>query len=240
VDGKGARAPSRGDAPAADGGLRPRLSECKHIFLTGATGFLGIHLLDQLLSAPSAPTVHCLVRVSRGGRSSTSSRASSGGDDESKSTDMEVAEGPPVMRRESSDMSHHARDPSDDEGESAMLKAAIGEALPNGSAEANIGLDAPPAMRRTLSAEARHEAAQVVAQGRLEETARGAGILLDGDRAGRAIAVAGDLEAERFGMAPEDFDDLAQTIDGVMHCAAIVHWLKSYTDLRAANVQGTE
>ncbi len=42
--------------------IAPILSPIERIFLTGATGFLGIHLLSELLSATTA-TVYCLVRA---------------------------------------------------------------------------------------------------------------------------------------------------------------------------------
>lgn len=38
------------------------LSDPKHIFLTGATGFVGVHLLQELLDQTAA-TIHCLVRA---------------------------------------------------------------------------------------------------------------------------------------------------------------------------------
>ncbi|MER6015687.1 amino acid adenylation domain-containing protein [Streptomyces bluensis] len=41
---------------------RPAWADPAHVFLTGATGFLGIHLLRELLTTTNA-TVHCLVRA---------------------------------------------------------------------------------------------------------------------------------------------------------------------------------
>lgn len=104
---------------------------------------------------------------------------------------------------------------------------------------ASGGTGQPPRMERTRSAD--HPiAAQVLAQQRLEETARVAGVQLGFDRAGRVVAVPGDLGEERFGMTAEAFDALASRVDGVVHCGAVVHWLKSYSDLRGPNVGGTE
>jgi amino acid adenylation domain-containing protein/thioester reductase-like protein len=45
-----------------DSGAPPRWRQPRQILLTGATGFLGVHLLRELLSAPEA-RVHCLVRA---------------------------------------------------------------------------------------------------------------------------------------------------------------------------------
>ncbi|MFD5911561.1 type I polyketide synthase [Streptomyces massasporeus] len=50
---------------------------------------------------------------------------------------------------------------------------------------------------------------------------------------------AGDLAEERLGLAEEEFDGLARTVDAVYHAGATVHWLHPYEALRAANVHGT-
>jgi hypothetical protein len=47
---------SSGDTSVSD------LSQCKDIFLSGVTGFLGCHLLQDLINNSSA-NVHCLVRA---------------------------------------------------------------------------------------------------------------------------------------------------------------------------------
>ncbi len=39
------------------------LAAPSHIFLTGATGFVGAHLLSELLQQPAAPDIYCLVRA---------------------------------------------------------------------------------------------------------------------------------------------------------------------------------
>jgi amino acid adenylation domain-containing protein/thioester reductase-like protein len=54
---------SRLDVPVRTGaGPPPRWRQPRQILLTGATGFFGVHLLGELLSAPEA-RVHCLVRA---------------------------------------------------------------------------------------------------------------------------------------------------------------------------------
>jgi amino acid adenylation domain-containing protein/thioester reductase-like protein len=58
------RAPGRLDADPRSG--RPSLNRPREIFLTGSTGFLGTHLLRELLDATSA-RVWCLVRASDAG-----------------------------------------------------------------------------------------------------------------------------------------------------------------------------
>jgi thioester reductase-like protein len=44
-----------------EGPVRPGYTNPKHVLLTGATGFVGAYLLDELLASTKA-TVHCLVR----------------------------------------------------------------------------------------------------------------------------------------------------------------------------------
>ena len=58
------RAPGRLDADPRSG--RPSLNRPREIFLTGSTGFLGTHLLRELLDATSA-RVWCLVRAGDAG-----------------------------------------------------------------------------------------------------------------------------------------------------------------------------
>ena len=52
--------------------------------------------------------------------------------------------------------------------------------------------------------------------------------------------VVGDLRRPDLGLDAADFDELAQAVDAVFHAGAAVSLLHPYTDLRAANVLGTE
>ncbi len=52
------------------------LSQCKNIFLSGVTGFLGCHLLQDLINNSSA-SIHCLVRASTVSPSDAKSRLDS-------------------------------------------------------------------------------------------------------------------------------------------------------------------
>ncbi|MFI6054722.1 thioester reductase domain-containing protein, partial [Streptomyces violascens] len=56
----------------------------------------------------------------------------------------------------------------------------------------------------------------------------------------RLRIVLGDLARPRLGLDEEQFDALARTADVVYHAGATVHWLRPYTELKAANVGGTE
>ena len=63
-----ASAVGAGDAPPSsyltgEFSLVEHVSQCRNIFLSGVTGFLGCHLLQDLIENSSA-NVHCLVRVS--------------------------------------------------------------------------------------------------------------------------------------------------------------------------------
>ncbi|WP_437097636.1 thioester reductase domain-containing protein [Streptomyces sp. enrichment culture] len=56
----------------------------------------------------------------------------------------------------------------------------------------------------------------------------------------RLRIVVGDLARPGLGLEPAEFDRLARVADVVYHAGAQVHWLRPYTELRAANVDGTE
>ncbi|MEU1815979.1 thioester reductase domain-containing protein [Streptomyces roseifaciens] len=56
----------------------------------------------------------------------------------------------------------------------------------------------------------------------------------------RLRILVGDLAGPRLGLAEERFDALARSVDVVYHAGATVHWLRPYTELKAANVDGTE
>jgi L-aminoadipate-semialdehyde dehydrogenase len=57
--------------------------------------------------------------------------------------------------------------------------------------------------------------------------------------ASRIVAHAGDLGNSKFGLTPETYDHLAQTIDAIVHNGAMVHWVFPYAQLKAPNVGGT-
>jgi len=129
----------------ASAALRPVVLEKTpaHIFITGATGFLGSRLLHELLHKTSA-RIYCLVRAS-------SERAAS-----------------------------------------ERLKIAM----------AKHGLEF-------------------------------------GDAEERVHPICGELETERFGIEAARWDDLAERVDTVYHCAAEVNNLASYAEMRGANLVGT-
>jgi amino acid adenylation domain-containing protein/thioester reductase-like protein len=56
----------------------------------------------------------------------------------------------------------------------------------------------------------------------------------------RIIPVLGNLGQFQFGLKPEQFNRLAQKIDGIYHCGAWVNILYPYSALEAANVTGTQ
>lgn len=49
----------------------------------------------------------------------------------------------------------------------------------------------------------------------------------------------GDLSRPRLGLSQEAFEALGAAVDTIYHCGAQVDWVKPYTHLRAANVDGT-
>lgn len=55
----------------------------------------------------------------------------------------------------------------------------------------------------------------------------------------RVIPLPGDLSRPGLGLDAAQFDDLANTVDTVLHNGAWVHWVHSYRALRATNVEGT-
>jgi thioester reductase-like protein len=54
----------------------------------------------------------------------------------------------------------------------------------------------------------------------------------------RVDAVCGDIEAERLGFSPEDYERLVCEVDSVAHGAAQIAWSKPYAMLRETNVFG--
>lgn len=55
----------------------------------------------------------------------------------------------------------------------------------------------------------------------------------------RIVPIAGDLAEPAFGLGEPRFRELARTVDGVFHCAAMVKWTYPYAALKGANVFGT-
>jgi thioester reductase-like protein len=54
-----------------------------------------------------------------------------------------------------------------------------------------------------------------------------------------AEALPGDVSVARAGLAPDQYDALAEEVDAIVHSAARVHWLAPFEELRAPNVDGT-
>jgi len=59
------------------------------------------------------------------------------------------------------------------------------------------------------------------------------------DYASRLIPLAGDLAQPRLGLAPGQFQELAERIDVIYHNGALVNFIYPYQALKAANVEGT-
>jgi thioester reductase-like protein len=57
--------------------------------------------------------------------------------------------------------------------------------------------------------------------------------------ASRVRLLTGDLSHPRLGLSQARFDELAGSIDAILHCGAAVNWVYTYAGLRAANVLGT-
>lgn len=55
----------------------------------------------------------------------------------------------------------------------------------------------------------------------------------------RIIIIPGDISLHQFGIATEQYENLAEKIDVIYHCGAQVNTMAAYTNLRASNVQGT-
>ncbi|MFI2184141.1 amino acid adenylation domain-containing protein [Streptomyces sioyaensis] len=61
----------------------------------------------------------------------------------------------------------------------------------------------------------------------------------DTEHRSRVVPLAGDLAAPGLGLAPGEFDRLADTVDAIYHCGAGVNLVLPYDQLKAANVDGT-
>ena len=75
------------------------------------------------------------------------------------------------------------------------------------------------------------------ARARLLEALERVGVS-DRARLERVDAVCGDVATARLGLDPVEFEELANAVHAVYHCAAEVNWARSYRQLRAVNVQG--
>jgi thioester reductase-like protein len=60
------------------------------------------------------------------------------------------------------------------------------------------------------------------------------------DLGARIVPVVGDLTRPLLALPAAEFDALAQRIDAIYHSAAQVNWITSYTQLKPANVLGTQ
>jgi len=56
----------------------------------------------------------------------------------------------------------------------------------------------------------------------------------------RIVPVPGDLSKPLLGLTQGDFDEISREVDVVIHCAAFVHWLLPYKQMKDANVLGTQ
>lgn len=64
-------------------------------------------------------------------------------------------------------------------------------------------------------------------------------LLSSNDYADRLIPVPADLSQPLAGLSRSDFDRLAEVIDMVVHCGALVKWTQPFRTLRDTNVSGT-
>ncbi|MDV2992973.1 MAG: D-alanine--D-alanyl carrier protein ligase [Chroococcidiopsis sp. SAG 2025] len=64
--------------------------------------------------------------------------------------------------------------------------------------------------------------------------------LWDRIRSSRIIPIIGDLARPKFGLSPEKFQDLAETIDAIYHNGCLVNFIYPYSILKAPNVLGTQ
>ena len=55
----------------------------------------------------------------------------------------------------------------------------------------------------------------------------------------RLLPVPGDLAQPNLGLDPQRFADLAERVDCIYHCGAVVNWIYPYRSLHDANVHGT-
>jgi len=65
-------------------------------------------------------------------------------------------------------------------------------------------------------------------------------LIWDESKTSRIIPVIGDLAQPLLGLSKQQFDLLAQQIDVIYHCGALVKWTYPYSALKKANVLGTQ
>ncbi len=68
--------------------------------------------------------------------------------------------------------------------------------------------------------------------------------MISSDRVDEALAsrisvVGGDIAAPRFGLSDADWQAIADDVSEVLHCGALVDYVRPYADMRDANVAGT-
>lgn len=73
---------------------------------------------------------------------------------------------------------------------------------------------------------------------RLKKSLRAYGIWQD-SWSSRLRTVVGDLAKPNLGLDDETWDELARSVDAVIHNGATVHWVKRYQDILATNVKST-
>jgi L-aminoadipate-semialdehyde dehydrogenase len=76
------------------------------------------------------------------------------------------------------------------------------------------------------------------ALGRVRQTCQAYGIWQDG-WGDRLETLTGDLEKPDFGLSPDTWNKLADSVDVVIHNGALVHWVLPYSRLRGPNVSST-
>jgi thioester reductase-like protein len=64
-------------------------------------------------------------------------------------------------------------------------------------------------------------------------------LIWDAAARARIVPLLGDLTQPALGLSGPEFDELAERVDAIYHCAALVKWTYPYQALKAANVQGT-
>jgi len=55
----------------------------------------------------------------------------------------------------------------------------------------------------------------------------------------RIVIITGDISLDQFGIPSENYENLAEKIDAIIHCGAQVNTMASYVTVRNSNVQGT-
>ena len=219
------------------------------VLLTGATGFLGVHLLQSLVArandeeGPHAGMkVHCIVRVRpsdvvkeiRGnaaempispweGPSHPTSTMASGG------STATAPRRPPLLRSQSSVTREYV------EGSRGSKGMTAHEMKEDASATRSLGLKAWGANSTEID-----EAAYTLARERLVKAVEETGQRWTAAFEKTVAAVPGDLSETHFGWCPELYGKQADVVDLVLHAGAVVNWVLPYSALRKANVVGSQ